>query len=316
MLAYTVRRLLNLIPILLLLTAFVFFIFRFLPGGPIEMMVPPDEVLDEEVRLILEKELGLDRPVLVQYFDWLWRALQGDFGESIYSQLPVGGLIMERFPATLYLAFAAVVLAIAVAIPMGTIAALRKNTMTDYVAMGTSVFGLTVPNFWLALMMILLFSLGLRWLPSMGYVDPTQDFFGSLRHFIMPAIVLAAYPCAVATRMTRSSMLDELNKDYVYTARSQGLPEWKIIFKYTLKNALIPTITIVGLLFARQLGGTIIIETIFGWPGVGLLIFEHINARDFPVLQGAVLLLATFFVGINLLVDLMYRLVNPRVQLT
>jgi peptide/nickel transport system permease protein len=315
-LAYIVRRLFALIPILLILTAFVFSIFRFLPGGPIEMMAPPDEVFNEEVRLALEKELGLDRPIIVQYADWLWRALHGDLGESIYSQLPVWQLIMERFPATLYLTLAATFLAIVIAIPLGTIAALYKNTLTDYVAIGTSVFGITVPNFWLALIMILLFSLGLRWLPSMGYVDPMQNFFGSLRHLAMPAVVLAVYPCAVATRMTRSSMLDELNKEYVYTARAQGFPEWKIVFKYTLKNALIPTLTVVGLLFARQLGGTIIIETIFGWPGIGLLIFEHINARDFPVLQAAVLLLAVFFVGINLVVDLLYRLVNPRVELT
>jgi peptide/nickel transport system permease protein len=315
-LRYIIRRLLNLIPILFILTFFVFIVFQFLPGGPIEMLVPPDEVFDEEVRKAMEKELGLDRPIMVQYLDWLWHAIQGDFGESIFSQLPVGGLIMERFPATLYLALAAIVLAIVVAIPLGTIAALHKNTMTDYIAMGTSIFGLTVPNFWLALILILLFSLGLGWFPSMGYIDPTEDFFGSLKHFIMPAVVLAASPCAIATRMTRSSMLDELNKEYVYTARSQGLPEWKIVFKYTLKNALIPTITIVGLQFARLVAGTIIIETIFGWPGIGLLLFEHINARDFPVLQAAVLLLAVIFVGMNLVVDLLYRLVNPRVELT
>ncbi len=316
MLKYTIQRLLTLIPILLILTAFVFFIFRFLPGGPIEMMVPPDEVFDENVRKSLEKELGLDRPVIVQYVDWLWRAVHGDFGESIYSQLPVWGLILERFPATLYLAVASILLAVVIAVPLGALAALRKNTLTDYMAMGTAIFGLTVPNFWLALILILTFSLGLGWLPSIGYVDPLQDFVGSLKHFVIPAAVLAAGPCAIATRMTRSSMLDELNKEYVYTARAQGLPEWKIIFKYTLKNALIPTITIVGLQLARLLGGTIIIETIFGWPGVGLLIFEHINARDFPVLQAAVLLLAIFFVGINLVVDLLYRLVNPRVTLT
>ena len=316
MLKYIIRRLLNLIPILFILTFFVFIIFHFLPGGPIEMLVPPDEVFDEEVRKAMEKELGLDRPIMVQYLDWLWHAIHGDFGESIFTQLPVWGLILERFPATLYLAIASIVMAIVVAIPLGTIAALRKNTMTDYIAMGTSIFGLTVPNFWLALILILLFSLGLRWFPSMGYIDPTQDFFGSLKHFVMPAVVLAVSPCAIATRMTRSSMLDELNKEYVYTARSQGLPEWKIIFKYTLKNALIPTITIVGLQFARLLTGTIIIETIFGWPGVGLLIFEHINTRDFPVIQAAILMLAVFFVGMNLVVDLLYRLVNPRVELT
>ena len=316
MLKYTVRRLLNLIPILLILTFFVFIIFHFLPGGPIAMMVPPDEVFDEEVRKALVKELGLDRPILVQYVDWLWHALRGDFGESIFTQLPVWELLLERLPATLYLAVAAIVLAVVVAIPLGTVAALNRNTMTDYVAMGSSIFGLTVPNFWLALILILLFSLGLRWLPSMGYIDPMQDFFGSLKHFVMPAVVLAVSPCAIATRMTRSSMLDEINKEYVYTARSQGLPEWKIIFKYALKNALIPTITIVGLQFARLLSGTIIIETIFGWPGIGLLIFETINNRDFPVLQAGILLLAIFFVGMNLVVDLMYRLVNPRVELT
>ena len=227
----TFRRLLNLIPFLFILTCFVFIIFQFLPGGPIDMLVPPDEVFDEGVRKAMEKELGVDRPIMVQYVDWLWHALQGDFGGSIFTHLPVWGLIVERVTATLYLAIAAIVLAIIVAISLGAIAALRKNTMTDYIAMGTSIFGLTAPNFWLALILILFFSLGLRWFPSMGYLDPTQDFFGSLKHFVMPAVVLAVSPCAIATRMTRSSMLDELNKQYVYTARSQGLPEWKIIVR-------------------------------------------------------------------------------------
>ncbi|ETX07217.1 MAG: hypothetical protein ETSY2_12475 [Candidatus Entotheonella gemina] len=183
MLKYTIWRLINLIPILFILTFFVFIIFHFLPGGPIELMVPPDEVFDEEVRKALEKELGLDRPILIQYADWLWRALHGDFGESIFTQLPVWGLILERFPATLYLAVAAIVLAIVIAIPLGTVAALRKNTMIDYMAVGSSIFGLTVPNFWLALIMILVFSLGLRRVAQYGLYRSAARLLWQLEAF-------------------------------------------------------------------------------------------------------------------------------------
>jgi peptide/nickel transport system permease protein len=299
-----------------LLSLFIFSISHMLPGDPIDAMVPPDEAADPEIREILIKELGLDRPLMVQYFDWLWSLLHGDFGQSIFTRQPVKKLVFQAIPATLYLAVAAFLIAVLVAIPLGTIAAVKKNTRVDYMAMVAALLGVSIPGFWMALMFILFFSLKLGWLPSMGHVGLTVNAAASLKHLLLPALVMAALPCAIVTRMIRSSMLDELKKEYVNTPRSQGLPQRMVIYKYTLKNALIPTITMVGLWFARLLAGTIIIETIFGWPGIGSLVFDSINARDYPVLQAAVLMLATAFVTINLIVDLLYKLVDPKVQLS
>ncbi len=316
MVRYVINRIIYLIPVLLLLSLFIFSISHMLPGDPIDALVPPDEAADPEIREILIKELGLDRPVMVQYFDWLWSLLHGDFGQSIFTRQPVKKLVFQAIPATLYLASAAFLIALLVAIPLGTIAAVKKNTRVDYAAMVAALLGVSIPGFWLALMFILFFSLKLGWLPSMGHVDLTVNAAASLKHLLLPALVMAALPCAIVTRMIRSSMLDELKKEYVNTPRSQGLPQRMVIYKYTLKNALIPTITMAGLWFARLLGGTIIIEQIFGWPGVGLLIWNSINARDYPVLQAGVLILATAFVTINLIVDLLYKWVDPRVQLS
>ncbi|MDP2330048.1 MAG: ABC transporter permease, partial [Reyranella sp.] len=217
--------------------------------------------------------------------------------------------------ATVYLAAVGIVLSIVIAVPLGTLAAVRRNSAVDYAAQVTSLAGISIPEFWFAILCVLLFSLYLGWLPSSGYVSPLEDFWGSLQFLILPAAAIGFRQAAFTTRLTRSSMLDELSKEYVDTARAMGLPERRVIFRYTLRNAMIPTITISGLQFANLLGGTVVLESIFAWPGIGRAIFEAILQRDYPLIQAGVLVLGVIVVVMNLLVDLTYRLLNPRVKL-
>ncbi len=316
MLKYTFYRVLQLIPVLLLLSLFVFFIVHALPGDAIDAMVPPDAAGNPVTRAALEKELGLDRPVYIQYLKWLERiVLHGDFGRSITTRRTIGVEIFQRLPATIYLAFSAVSISLLLAIPLGTIAAVKRRTLVDYTATATSLVGVSIPEFWLAIMCVLFFALHLGWLPASEYRSPLDHLGLSLVHLILPAGALGVRLAAITTRLTRSAMLDEVRKEYVDTARSLGLPERRVIYKYTLRNALIPTVTISGLQFARLMGGTVVIESIFSWPGVGLALYEAILGRDYPMIQAAVLILATGFVVMNLLVDLTYRLLNPRIRL-
>ena len=315
-LKYTFYRVLQLVPVLLLLSMFVFCIVHALPGDAIDAMVPADAAGDPVTRAALEKELGLDKPLYVQYFKWLGRiVLHGDFGHSITTRRTIGVEIFNRLPATLYLAFTAVTISLLIAIPLGTIAAVRRRTAVDYTATATALVGVSIPEFWLAIMCVLFFALYLGWLPASEYRSPFDHFGLSLVHLILPAGALGVRLAAITTRLTRSAMLDEIRKEYVDTARSLGLPERRVIYKYTLRNALIPTVTVAGLQFARLLGGTVVIESIFSWPGVGLALYEAILGRDYPMIQAAVLILASSFVLMNLLVDLTYRLLNPRIRL-
>jgi peptide/nickel transport system permease protein len=228
---------------------------------------------------------------------------------------PVYIELVERIPATLYLALIGIGLSIIIAIPLGTIAAVRRNSPIDYTAQISSLIGISIPEFWFAILCILLFSLHLGWLPSSGFTSPFEDLNKSLLYLVLPAVAIGFRQAAFTTRLTRSSMLDEINKDYVDTARSLGLPERKVIYKYTLRNALIPTITISGLQLANLMGGTVVLESIFAWPGIGLTIFQAIQLRDYPVIQAGVLVLGCFVVVVNLMVDLLYRVLNPRVGL-
>jgi peptide/nickel transport system permease protein len=223
--------------------------------------------------------------------------------------------VFKRIPATVYLAVAAVVISLVLAIPLGTIAAVRRRTLTDYTVTTGAVIGISIPQFWFAIMCVLFFALYLGWLPASEYYSPFDSPWLGLQHLILPASALGVRLAALTTRLTRSSMLDEIRKDYVDTARSLGLSEWRVIGKYTLKNALIPTVTVAGLQFANLLGGTVVIEAIFAWPGIGLTLYDAIMSRDYPMVQAAVLILATAFVLVNLLVDLTYRLLNPRIRL-
>lgn len=316
MLKYTVYRLLQLIPVLLLVSIFVFSMMYLLPGDVIDALAGQAEAHDPAVRAALTKELGLDQPIYVRYFKWLGKiVLHGDFGKSITTRRSIGVEVFKRVPATVYLAVVAVVISLLIAIPLGTIAAVKRRTLTDYMVMSGAVAGLSIPQFWFAILCILFFALYLGWLPPSEYHNPFDNFWRGMQHLILPAAALGVRLAATTTRLTRSAMLDEIHKDYVDTARAVGLPERRVIFKYTLRNALIPTVTVAGLQFGNLLGGTVVIEVIFAWPGIGLTLYEAIVSRDYPMVQASVLILATAFVLVNLLVDLSYRLLNPRIRL-
>jgi len=316
MVIYTINRIIQLIPVLLMLSIIVFSFVHFLPGDVIDVLAGEEDLQDPEVRAALEKEFGLDKPIYVQYLVWLGNVLHGNFGKSLVTRRPIALELFDRIPATMYLALVSIAIAMVISIPLGTLAAVKRNTFVDYIAQTTSLFGISIPEFWFAIMCILLFSLYLGWLPSSEYYSPLDNFGKSIKHLILPAVAIGFRQAAYTTRLTRSSMLDEVSREYVDTARSLGLPERKVIYKYTLRNALIPTLTISGIQLYQLLGGTVVIETIFAWPGIGRAIFEAIVARDFPLIQAGVLVLGTFAVTINLLVDLMYRVLNPRVRFT
>jgi len=315
MLAYIIRRIFYLVPVLFVLTLVVFTFVEMLPGNIIDTLVGNEGVNDPEVRKILEKEYGLDQPVYVRYAKWLFRAVQGDFGMSLVTRRPVAVELMSGIPATVYLAVVGISLSMLIAVPLGTIAAVKRNTAIDYTAQVTSLIGISIPEFWFAILCVLFFSLYLGWLPSSGFANPFVDPWESLKFLILPAAAVGFRQAAYTTRLTRSSMLDEMNKEYVDTARSVGLSESKVIFKYTLRNAMIPTITISGLQLTNLLGGTVVLESIFAWPGIGRAIFEAILQRDYPLVQAGVLVLGCIVVTINLLVDLTYTVLNPRVRL-
>ena len=315
MLVYTINRLIQLIPVILILSIVVFGFVQLLPGDVIDTLADEEMIDDPEIRKALEKEYGLDKPIYMQYFYWMAHVVQGDFGKSMVTRRPVYIELIERIPATLYLALIGIGISIVIAIPLGTLAAVRRNSATDYTAQTTSLIGISIPEFWFAILCILLFSLHLGWLPSSGYVSPDENLAKSVIYLILPAVAVGFRQAAFTTRLTRSSMLDEINKDYVDTGRSLGVPERRVIYKYTLRNALIPTITISGLQLANLMGGTVVLESIFAWPGIGLTIYQGILLRDYPVIQAGVLVLGVFVVLVNLFVDLLYRVLNPRVGL-
>ena len=315
MLAYIIRRLVYLIPVLFVLTVVVFTFVQMLPGDIIDVMMGEEDIEDPEVRAALEEEFGLNDPIYVQYGKWIGRVLQGDLGKSLITRRDVTLELFERIPATAYLAITGMILSMCIAIPLGTLAALKRNTYVDNAVQISALAGISIPEFWFAIMAVLLFSLHLGWLPSSGYTSPLENLQESLIYLILPAIAIGFRQAAYTTRLTRSSMLDEMNKEYVDTARSLGFRERKVVFKYTLRNAMIPTLTISGLQLADLLGGTVVLEAIFAWPGVGRVIYEAIIQRDYPMIQSGVLVLGVFVVLTNLVVDVAYRFLNPRVEL-
>jgi peptide/nickel transport system permease protein len=316
---YLIQRIWQLIPVLILVSVAVFLIVRIIPGDPVLVMmgIDPEErsrISDEQYQA-LQQQLGFDRPIYVQYVNWVKRIIQGDLGLSLRSRRPILEIIFERYPATIYLALAALLTGIAIAIPTGVVAAMRQNTGADYAAMGFALWGIAMPNFWLALMLIVLFSLKLGWLPSIGYASPLDDPMRFLQHACLPAIVMGTDLAAPLTRYIRAEMLEQLKQDYVRTAWAKGLPSRMVIVKHALKNSLIAAVTVVGLQTARLLGGSTIVETVFSWPGVGRLLIEGIYSRDYPIVQGAVLLIAVTYVFINLCVDVVYKWLDPRIKL-
>jgi peptide/nickel transport system permease protein len=314
MLSFIVRRVASLVPVLLIVSLMVFTIFRMIPGDPVDAFLGMEQ--DPQVRSTLRTQFGLDKPLPVQYLYWLNNILHGNLGKSLSVQKNVLQLLSEKIPNTIYLACSSIFVSILIAVPAGIVAATRRKKPEDYAAMTFALLGISIPGFWLGIMFILIFSLYLGWFPSMGFVSPFEDPLRSLWHLALPAFSLGWLQAAILTRLTRSSMLDVLGREYVRTARAQGHPEGRVVFRYALKNALIPVVTVVGLRLAALLGGTIVIEQIFSWPGVGLLLLQAIYARDYPLVQGAVLIIAVGFVLINLLVDIAYQLIDPRIRIS
>lgn len=304
MLRYVVRRVLLVIPVMLGVSLIVFLLMHFTPGDPALLML--GERATEEQLQSLRQEMGLLEPLPVQYARFLGAALQGDLGRSYRSGRPVVTEVLSRLPATAELAVAAVAIAVLIGVPVGVLSAVKQYSLLDNAGMLLALLGSSLPSFWLGLMLMLLFAVTLGWLPASG-----RDGLSSL---VLPALTLGAGAAALITRMTRSSMLEVINQDYVRTARAKGLPEKTVIYSHALRNALLPVVTVIGLQFGALLGGAVITETVFAWPGAGLLAVEAIRAKDYPVVQGAVLMLALAFAFVNLLVDLIYAFLNPRIR--
>lgn len=301
---YVLKRLLQMIPTLIGVSILTFLMVHAVPGDPARMLAGP-EASSEEVDVVRES-LGLDQPLYIQYGKYVSNLLQGDLGTSLRSERPVLDEILGRFPSTITLTVMAIVVMVVIGLFAGIFSATRPNSLIDNTAMMISLFGISLPVFWLGLMLILLFAYYLNWLPSGG-----NDGF---RHFILPAVALGLSSSAILARLTRSSMLEVINQDFVRTARAKGVKEKLVIYKHTLKNALIPIITIIGLEFGTLLGGAVLTETVFSINGLGRFIIQSIQFRDYPAIQGSILFVAAIFVVVNLIVDLCYSLVDPRVK--
>jgi ABC-type dipeptide/oligopeptide/nickel transport system permease component len=274
------------------------------------------EGVSEETRAALEKKLGLDQPLPIQYVRWLGRFVIGDWGVSFVNGQPVIDVIARKLPATYILAAASMAIAALISVPLGVVAAIRRNTGVDYLAMVVALIGISLPSFWMAIMLILVFALKLRWLPSIGFVSPFEAPVESLKHLLLPATALGTTVAGTFTRMIRSSLLEVLGEDYVRTARAKGLRQRTVIFVHALKNALLPVITVAGVWFGFLLAGSVVTETIFAWPGIGQLLVQSILSRDYPMVQNVVLVVSITFVLINLLVDVAYTWLDPRIRLS
>jgi ABC-type dipeptide/oligopeptide/nickel transport system permease component len=303
MLRYLLKRLWHTVFVVIGISVISFF-FIHLSGDPVMLMLPAD-ASHQEIETLRE-QLGFNDPIYEQYFRFAFKAVRGDFGNSLYYKIPAMQLILERLPASLELATAAMLIALVVAVPIGIVSAVRRGSLLDMGSMLGALFGLSMPHFWLGIMLILLFSVQLGWLPTSGR--------GTLAHLVMPSVALGLSLTAMFARLTRSVMLEVLNLDYIRTARSKGLKEHVVINKHALKNALIPIVTVAGMQFGFLLGGTVIIETVFAWPGVGRLVVQAIFNRDYPLVQSTVLVLAFIFVAVNFLVDMLYMYLDPQIS--
>ncbi len=303
--AFVLKRILFLVPTVFGVVSLVFLLRPMIPGDPVDYML--GEYALPADREVLRAQFDLDKPVYQQYIIYLGKVLTGDLGRSIHTRRPVLNMILERYPSTLMLAAAATFVALLVALPAGVFSAVKKDTLTDNLSRLGALLGISMPNFWLGPLLIILFSIHLGWLPVSGKGGPL--------HLVLPAITLGTAMAAILTRMTRSSMLEIIREDYVTTAKAKGLSQTKVIFKHALKNAIIPILTLVGLQFGALLAGSIITETIFAWPGIGSLVITAINSRDFPLLQGLVMTISLSYVLINLATDVFYALADPRIRL-
>ncbi|MBR1918511.1 MAG: ABC transporter permease [Spirochaetales bacterium] len=306
---YILKRLLLMIPILIGVTFIVFFIMSLTPGDPAAVILG-DQATAEALEAMRE-ELGLNKPLVVRYGNFLWDLIHGDLGISYRNRIPVWPQIIDKFPNTVVLAIAGILVALAIGIPVGIISAKKQYTKLDNISMVLSLIGVSMPNFWLGLLLSLLFALKLGWLPSQGM---GQGFIPLLRSLVLPALTLGTGVAATVARMTRSSMLEVIRQDYISTARAKGVAEGEITRRHMLRNAMIPIVTAVGLQFGVLLGGAMLTETIFSWPGLGRLMVESINSKDIPMVLGATVFLAMMFSIVNLIVDIIYAFVDPRIK--
>ncbi len=333
MFSFLLKRISVVIPTFLGVTLLTFSLIRMIPGDPVELMAG-ERGVDPIRHAQLLAQMGLDKPLLVQYWHYLIGIFHGDLGTSIVTRAPVIREFFTLFPATLELSTCAMIIAVCIGLPAGIIAAVRRGKATDYTVMGLSLTGYSMPIFWWGLLLILLFSVGLGWTPVSGRISATYwvdevtgfmlidsfisneagAFISAVRHLILPSIVLATIPLAVIARMTRSAMLEVLREDYIQVARAKGLPMWLVVCVHALRNALIPVITVIGLQVGVLMAGAILTETIFSWPGVGKWMLDSIYRRDYPSVQGGILLIACMVIIVNLTVDIFYGVVNPRIR--
>ncbi|GHT85528.1 peptide ABC transporter [Bacteroidia bacterium] len=312
---YVLKRIFQAVLVLLLVSIIVFVAVRLAPGDPVLVKLGPYGEKTPEMYAEVERQLGLDKSYPVQYLVWIKNAVHGDLGVSMRSGVPVLTTILEKAPISLELIILSVLVALLISIPLGVTAAVRRNTLLDKIISAFSMAFLAIPAFWFGLVVLLVFSVWLGILPASGYVPVSEGIGQNLIHAILPVFALSAFEMANFTRFIRSDMVEVLNSNYVRTAKAKGLPKWKVHLKHGFKNTTITLITVVGLELGTLLGGTVICEQIFGWSGVGWLIFQAISNRDYPMVQGAVLVIAVFMVAINLIIDVLYSLLDPRIRL-
>lgn len=312
MTTYLIRRIGSVLATMLVVGVVVFFIIRSVPGDVTSALLGQDATPEQIAAM--RQRLNLDQPVPAQFAAWFGGLLRGDLGDSIYMRMPVLEAIAQRIEPTAMLALAATLVAVISGVALGVIAAVRHGTAVDYAVMVIAMLGLSVPTFWLGLLMIMLFAVNLQWLPAAGYVSVAEAPLRTLRYLVMPALALGFSQAAVIARMTRASLLDTLGEDYVRTARSKGLPGLRVILRHALRNAMMPVLTVIGLSIATLAGGVVVTETVFNIPGAGRLVIESVQRRDYPVLQGSVIAVALVYAVVNLLVDLSYLVLDPRVR--
>jgi len=332
LITYIIRRLLLLIPVLFGVSLATFVVMHLFTTDPAEIILGQHATVERAAAL--REEMGLNKPIYIQFGDYLSGALQGDLGKSVITKSSISEELIKRFPATVELAFAAIFIATVLGITLGTISAVKQNSILDYGTMVAALMGVSMPIFWLGLMMIIIFSVTLGWLPSSGRIaigmqpdsitglyildslltGNMESLWDAFQHLIMPAMALGSYSTAIIARMTRATMLETIRQDYIRTARAKGLSETVVIIKHGLRNALIPVVTVIGLQVGSLLGGAVLTETVFSWPGIGSYVVEGVMASDYPRVQGAVLLIGTIFVMVNLMVDVLYSYLDPRIK--
>ena len=312
MLKYFIKRIIQVIPVLFLCSVIIFSLIRLIPGNPALILAGPD-ALPEQIEA-LTSELGLDKPIIIQYFIWISNVLMGDFGNSIINGYPVFKLIGIKFIATLELAISGLIISLLISFPLGILSAIKRNGIIEKFTTIFVALGQAIPTFWLGILLVLVFSIKLRWLPPSGRIEFSQNPDLAFKLILLPAFTLGVYTASVLTRFLKTSVLEILNSDYVMTARAKGLSEWIVITRHVIKNALIPFVTVLGLQFGAFLGGSVVTESIFDWPGLGRLMLQSIHTRDYPVLQGTILVVVFGFVIVNLLIDLLYSFLDPKIR--